>query len=183
MKLVKKSAHAPKTLSDLVMADPGADWDKFRSNKNRYQKVAAEIRNDQRGICAYCEIDLLRVFPRSQFIVTTHSAQVLTTIEPRCIRKLVAKEGATAVEIPNFSFGAESVQLLEQIQEVETRPVSLEITKKLKKYKHLIEIDEWDSKDAILLRKELDDWAGNKEPELKRLDVDIKMRAFRRGKR
>lgn len=59
MKLVKKSAHAPKTLSDLVMADPGADWEKFRSNKNRYKKVAAEIRKDQRGICAYCEIDLL----------------------------------------------------------------------------------------------------------------------------
>lgn len=128
-------------------------------------------------------IDLLRVFPRSQFIVTTHSAQVLTTVEPRCIRKLVANEGTTVVEIPNFSFGAESVQLLEQIQEVETRPAALEITQKLKKYKHLIELDEWDSKDAILLRKELDDWAGNKEPELKRLDVDIKMRAFRRGKR
>lgn len=127
-------------------------------------------------------LDLLRVFPKSQFIVTTHSAQVLTTVEPRCIRKLVPQESSTEVRVPNFSLGAQSVQLLEEIQEVEARP-QIPIIKKLEAYRSYVESDKWDSPEAVELRGQLDRWAGNKEPELKRIDVDIKMRAFRRGKK
>lgn len=59
MKLVKKAAVAPKLLGDLSAVQPNADWDTFRRNKDRYKDTAAQIRHDQRGICAYCEIDLL----------------------------------------------------------------------------------------------------------------------------
>lgn len=125
--------------------------------------------------------DLLRVFPKTQFIVTTHSAQVLTTVEPRCIRKLIPSDVVTKVEIPDFSLGAQSMQLLEDIQDVDGRP-QLPIINSLKRYRELVKNDAWDSEDALKLRAELDKWAANKEPELKRIDVDIKMRAFRRGK-
>jgi len=127
-------------------------------------------------------LDLRRVFPNTQFIATTHSAQVLTTVDARCIRKLVSKEEYTDISIPTFSLGAQSWQLMNDIQEVESRP-TLPITKKLKKYQLLVENDKWDSPSAVKLRKDLDAWAGNQEALLKRIDVDIRMREYRRGKK
>jgi predicted ATP-binding protein involved in virulence len=127
-------------------------------------------------------LDLLRVFPKTQFIVTTHSAQVLSTVEARCIRKLVPAGDVTNVEIPDFSLGAQSMQLMEDIQDVNARP-QLPIIGALNRYRALVENDQWDSTEALKLRTQLDKWAANKEPELKRIDVDIKMRAFRRGKK
>lgn len=123
--------------------------------------------------------DLRRVFPNTQFIVTTHSPQVLTTVEANCIRILRRQGDVTAVEIPDFSLGAKSVQLLEDIQHVDARP-PMEITRKLAQYKQLVEQDKWDSEQAKTLRRALNHWGGNKEAELMRIDIDIKMRAFRR---
>lgn len=127
-------------------------------------------------------IDLKRVFPNTQFIVTTHSAQVLTTVDGRCIRKLVPSGKVTAVIIPDFSLGARSAQLMEDIQEVNSRP-NLPITRKLARYQSLVEADKWDSAIALQLRRELDAWAGNQESILKRIDVDIRMREFRKGRK
>ncbi|WP_431019095.1 AAA family ATPase [Burkholderia cepacia] len=126
--------------------------------------------------------DLLRVFPNTQFIVTTHSPQVLTTVEARSIRKLVPAENVTEVQVPNFSLGAKSVQLLEDIQDVDARP-QIPIIESFRRYRSLVENDKWDSPEALEIRAELDAWAANKEPELKRIDIDIKMREFRRGKK
>ena len=125
--------------------------------------------------------DLRRVFPNVQWIVTTHSAQVLTTVEARCIRILQKQGSETAISIPNFALGAKSSQLLEDIQGVESRP-PIPIIKKLKQYRQLIEQNQWDSAPALRLRKELDQWGGNNEAELARIDIDIKMRAFRRNR-
>ena len=124
-------------------------------------------------------LDLHRVFPNAQFIVTTHSAQVLTTVENRCIRKLVLNDDHTEVSVPDFSLGARSGQLLNQVQDVSERP-KLPITEKLVEYQALVSEDKWDSSEAISLRKDLDSWAGNKESLLKKIDIDIKMRAYRR---
>jgi predicted ATP-binding protein involved in virulence len=126
--------------------------------------------------------DLLKVFPNTQFIVTTHSPQVLTTVEARSIRKLIPAGSVTEVQVPNFSLGAQSVQLLEDIQEVDARP-QIPIIESFRRYRSLVESDQWDSPEALKLRAELDEWAANKEPELKRIDIDIKMRKFRRGKK
>jgi predicted ATP-binding protein involved in virulence len=125
-------------------------------------------------------LDLKRVFPNTQFIMTTHSAQVLTTVEARCIRKLVPAPNHTDVQVPNFSLGAQSWQLMNEIQEVNSRP-DLPITKKLIKYQNLVENDKWDTPEAIKLRKELDAWAGNQEATLKRIDINIRMREYKRG--
>jgi predicted ATP-binding protein involved in virulence len=127
-------------------------------------------------------LDLKRVFPKTQFIVTTHSSQVLTTVNSRSIRKIIPGGNETKVLIPEFSLGARSVQLLEEIQEVQARP-NIPITQKLARYQSLVESDNWDTSEARELRTELDAWAGNQESALKRIDVDIKMREFRRGRK
>lgn len=125
--------------------------------------------------------DLRRVFPNTQFIVTTHSPQVLSTVEARCIRILEKQGDEIVLTVPEFSLGAKSVQLLEDIQGVNARP-PLEITRKLTQYRQLVEANQWDSKPALQLRKELDAWGGNREAELARIDIDIKLRALRRSR-
>lgn len=59
MKLVKKSPKVPDKLMSFSTAHPGANWKKFKNNDSRYKETAAQIRSDQGGICAYCEVDLL----------------------------------------------------------------------------------------------------------------------------
>jgi uncharacterized protein (TIGR02646 family) len=59
MKLLKKAPATPDLLNNFVAAQPLADWDRFKNSKARYKQTAAQIRRDQRGVCAYCEINLL----------------------------------------------------------------------------------------------------------------------------
>jgi len=59
MKQIKKSVAAPLPLQKYCSENPLGDWDSFRRNNKRYQSVAKLIQMDQRGLCAYCEIDFL----------------------------------------------------------------------------------------------------------------------------
>lgn len=68
--------------------------------------------------------DLVKAFPKVQFIVTTHSPQVLTSVPAECIRILHWDNDLVDIEEPTFSLGAESSQLLRDIQHVESRPGS-----------------------------------------------------------
>ena len=127
--------------------------------------------------------DLQKAFPLVQFIITTHSPQVLTTVPARAIRALRWDDGQVEIYSPEFSLGAESYQLLKEIQNVDTRPQALPIVKTLMRYLELVSDDQWDSDEAIALRKELDEWGKNREPALIKADMDIKMRAYRRHKK
>jgi len=127
-------------------------------------------------------VNLRKAFPKIQFVVTTHSPQVLTTVEPECIRVLEFEEGKFVARVPEFSLGAESSYLLESIQGVDPRPNTVEPAKLLREYLDLVQQDAWDSEEAIALRKKLDDWGQGFEPALAKVDIDIRMRAYRRGR-
>ncbi len=124
--------------------------------------------------------DLRKAFPKVQFIVTTHSPQVLTTVQPECIRALRWNNDLITIYQPEFSLGAESYQLLKDIQNVDTRPPVVPVVQDLKRYLRLISEDRWDCEEALELRKRLDKWATGREPALLRADMDIRMRSFRR---
>ncbi|MDO5101271.1 MAG: hypothetical protein Q4D52_06915, partial [Eubacteriales bacterium] len=89
---------------------------------------------------------------------------------------------AVAIEEPDFALGAESSQLLRDIQRVESRPLSLPIVKDLQRYLQLVCEDQWDSEEALTLRKKLDRWSKGREPALIRADMDIRLRRFRNKK-
>lgn len=125
-------------------------------------------------------VDLRKAFPKLQFIVTTHSPQVLSSVHAASIRVLSWGKHFEGVRYVNFSLGAKSDQLLNQIQEVSSRPQCLPIVQNLKRYLELVSEDKWDSEEALTLRKELDDWSKGNEPSLLRADMDIRMRQFRR---
>ena len=124
--------------------------------------------------------DLRKAFPLVQFIVTTHSPQVLTTVPPQSIRALRWNNDLIDIYQPDFSLGAASYQLLKDIQNVDARPQCVPVVKELKRYLDLVSEDKWDCPEALELRKSLDKWAAGREPALLRADMDIRMRSFRR---
>lgn len=125
-------------------------------------------------------LDLQKAFPKVQFIVTTHSPQVLGSVPPDSIRVLEWEKEFVGVRRVNFSLGATSYQILQDIQNVQPRSEKLPIVQHLKRYLELVSEDKWDSDEAKTLRKQLDLWAHGNEPALIRADMDIRMRQFRR---
>ena len=95
--------------------------------------------------------DLRKAFPNIQFIVTTHSPQVLSTVKREQIRIL----GDNVVSTPStHSFGEDSSVLLAELMNVSPLP-PLEIVEKRKEYQRLIEDREYESHRAKQLQKEL----------------------------
>ncbi len=127
-------------------------------------------------------VDLQRAFPMVQFIVTTHSPQVISSVNPESIRVLEWDRQFVGVRRVDFSLGAKTSQILEDIQNVGERAPQLPIVQNLKRYLELVSEDKWDSEEAKALRKKLDAWAKGNEPALIRADMDIRMRQFRRNR-
>lgn len=114
-------------------------------------------------------------FPNIQFIVTTHSPQVLTTVSAEDIRIV---EDAQVYTAPKGTKGAESSRLLKRIFGVESRPQFDENTQLLSKYGKLVYSDKWASEEAQELRQRLDDIFSNEEPYLTELDLHIENREW-----
>lgn len=65
---------------------------------------------------------LLKTFPNCQFIVTTHSPQILGEVEARCIRYLSRDtEGKVICDIQTESYGKTSDRILEELMNVRSR--------------------------------------------------------------
>jgi predicted ATP-binding protein involved in virulence len=124
---------------------------------------------------------LLQAFPKIQFIVTTHSPQVLTTVKPESIRGLKNIDGKIEVRADyQFSEGAEAQLVLEDILGVEARPSGLAIVQDLNAWLELVHQDQWDSEAAKTLRARLNAWSRGNETILMQTDMDIRLREFRR---
>lgn len=121
---------------------------------------------------------LMEIFPNTQFIVTTHSPQVLTSIPSECIRIL---NDGKVYDAPAGSQGAESSRLLKRILGVDPRPPLDPVTKMLEVYKKLVYEDKWDSEEAKKLRHDLDDVFRGEEPVLTELDLHIDNRKWELG--
>ncbi|MGE8073397.1 N-6 DNA methylase [Serratia ureilytica] len=124
--------------------------------------------------------DLTHLFEKIQFIVTTHSPQVLTTVKADSIR-IVSADAVEAKLVKGTStYGSESSRMLEDVLGGSIRPQHIEIVKKLNRYTKLVEADQWDTDEALELKKVLYEWGGQTEAELQRLETDIRIREFER---
>lgn len=113
---------------------------------------------------------LQKAFPALQFVLTTHSPQVLTTVPSDSIR--ILKNGQ-AYKAPQGSQGAEASRMLNRIFEVESRPPHDPNTHALQKYAELVYSDQWSSQEAKQLRAQLDEAFRGQEPKLLELDLYI----------
>lgn len=122
-------------------------------------------------------VDLTRTFPNAQFIVTSHSPQVLTSAKPEQIIRLSRSEQGITPEQATSSYGAESSRLLEEIMNVSTRPPAEfnEFTRLLNEYQNLIEQNAGNSEKAQQLRQQLNELSSD-DPVLLRADMEIRRR-------
>lgn len=119
---------------------------------------------------------LRKTFPKIQFIMTTHSPQVLTSIETENIRIL---EDDQTIYAPQGCLGAESQRLLERLFGVPSRPQGNEIVKLLKEYmKYVSDPNQWEGENPIEIHRKLKEHFGSEEPELLRLDMILKRKQW-----
>jgi predicted ATP-binding protein involved in virulence len=102
--------------------------------------------------------DLMRTFPNTQFIVTTHSPQILTTIHQENIWLLenCEERGICAYRPIIEPYGAESTEALHSIMHVNPRPQNLQEVQEYNYYLSLVNHGQYDSVEAIELRTKLE---------------------------
>lgn len=129
---------------------------------------------------------LQTAFPKIQFIITTHSPQVLTTVDKNNIR-LVQKhwdEGAQSwcfdAVVPDFQTkGVASYEALARIMGIDPVP-DVEEARWLSDYRKLIEQGKYIQGDAIELREKLKAHFGPEHPELLECDRLIRLMEMKR---
>jgi predicted ATP-binding protein involved in virulence len=112
---------------------------------------------------------LMDIFPNTQFIVTTHSPQVLTSIEPKHIR--ILKDGQP-LQVDTITYGTESTHVLNEIFGVSSRPNN-EATKMLDEYLALINDGQGMTPTAQDMRRQLERWLLG-DPILTQADMFIR---------
>ncbi|MBD2511280.1 AAA family ATPase [Nostoc muscorum FACHB-395] len=113
---------------------------------------------------------LTRTFPNCQFIVTTHSPQVISQVKPEGIYILEKTDDGVVAKKPESSFGRDSNRILEDLMGVPERPQ--EIKESLLELFRLI--DAGNIEGARQLRQQLAIEIGADEPEFVKADVLIR---------
>ncbi len=117
-----------------------------------------------------------KAFPLVQFIVSTHSPQVLSTVLARQIR-VIHDDGKVAT--PSFQTrGVESADVLSEVMAVDPVP-ALEQSKSLYQYRDLIDSGQAESDDGRRLRAELTEHFGAMHPVMVDCDRLIRFVKFR----
>ena len=100
--------------------------------------------------------DLMRTFPNAQFIVSTHSPQVLTTVKPQHILELYRDgENIVAGAPKGATYGAEAGDVLSVEMRVSERPDN-DFTQDLDQYRSLVSEGRGESEEALKLRRKLE---------------------------
>lgn len=126
-------------------------------------------------------VDLLtRAFPRVQFIVTTHSPQVLSTVDYQSIR-LVRLEGSTGiVRKPEYQTrGIESADILARLMDVDPIP-NVQESQWLSDYRALLQTAKHETEEGVALWGRIVDHFGQKNPVLDEFETLRRFQAFRR---
>ena len=112
----------------------------------------------QRGILP----KLSQTFPNCQFIVTTHSPQVISDVQSESVIILESEEGKVVAKYPRNSFGRDSNQILESLMDTPER--RKDILDKIQFLFRLIAESKLD--EARALQDELSAQIGADEPDL-----------------
>lgn len=118
---------------------------------------------------------LLDAFPNTQFFITTHSEQVLSSVDDKSealvlhLRQVDHEIQAALPDRPLY--GARGQDVLKEMEVPERPPV--EITKSLERYLSLIDDGQGGSQQALELRERLDQ-NNSRDPALIRADIELR---------
>jgi predicted ATP-binding protein involved in virulence len=123
---------------------------------------------------------LRRTFPQMQLVLSTHSPQVLSSIDVASIRIFRTDHEGAMVTAPKFQTrGVESADVLSEIMGVDPVPAVAE-AKLYREYRALIDDGMYDSPEALPLRDELVRHFGVAHPLMLDADRLIRFTAFQR---
>jgi len=116
--------------------------------------------------------DLTRTFPNAQFIVTTHSPQILSTVKKEYI--FILEKGSMKKPFQN-PYGKRSVVALEDLMDSSSMPPKevVEEVGLLNIYLEKVRQGDIDSKDVLQLRKRLEEAYGSGYQQLQIADMII----------
>jgi predicted ATP-binding protein involved in virulence len=125
---------------------------------------------------------LQEAFPLVQFIVTTHSPQVLTTVSAECIQMLSqTSAGAWVAGSPGEQTrGIESAQVLAMVMNTDPIPPVAE-AQWVGEYRALIQQHRLDSPEATSLRSRLEGHFGSHHPVVLECDRLIRLEEFKKN--
>jgi predicted ATP-binding protein involved in virulence len=108
-------------------------------------------------------LDLMNTFPKVQFIVTTHSPQVLTSIKAENLRILAREPNQGILAYPPLisPYASESGLVLESVMHVASRPSRLPEVSQLDEYLALVNRGEYNTPTAKDLREKLEKTLAN----------------------
>lgn len=131
-------------------------------------------------------VSLREAFPCIQFIVSTHSPQVVSTVDAECIRMIVPdidSETGDRVfrsEIPSQQIeGVASSDVLSLVFDVDPVP-DIEITRQLSSYMALVQQGLHESEEGRANRKVLDTHFGSQHPLILECDRLARLQDFKR---
>lgn len=130
--------------------------------------------------------DLQKAFPNLQFIVTTHSPQVLSSIDAHCIRRLdweldeeSGRQRMAVNTIEQQTMGVASSDVLANVMGINPVP-DVEPARQLSHYMALIQQNLHDEPGGKALREELNAHFGAGHPKMLECDRLIRLQAFKR---
>lgn len=117
---------------------------------------------------------LQQAFPKIQFIVTTHSPQVLSTVRRENIRIIQSKQaGVLSAEQPLAkTYGEPSGDVLHSVMSVDPFP-PIDEKKDLQRLTELVDQGLYSDAEAVQLMQRLNDALGEQNPQLQRLQRSI----------
>jgi predicted ATP-binding protein involved in virulence len=119
---------------------------------------------------------LLNAFPNAQFVLTTHSEQVLGSVEAHAVRRLAWQAGEIVAEPVRFAQGATGERILIDLMGA-AECVPGPVTDLLNDYLSLVDQGNGETDRAKTLRTELDERLPQ-DPRLHQADLEIQRRAL-----
>ena len=125
--------------------------------------------------------DLMRTFPLTQFIVTTHSPQVLSTVAAESIRVLTQDRTHAQIQVtqpPQQTQGLASADVLAEVMGTDPIP-DIPVARELQRYQALIQQNLHTSADGESLRQVLETHFGIDHPTMHECHRMIRLQAFK----
>ena len=117
---------------------------------------------------------LQRIFPCIQFIVTTHSPQVVSSVPRECVRII---DNGEVEHLSSQTQGVESQNILAEIFGTDPAPQEDEFVKMLNEYARMEAYDEADTQEGKRLYETLAKHFGKDYPPLMRIEIHRKFKS------
>lgn len=114
---------------------------------------------------------LRRAFPNVQFVMTTHSDQVISSVKPECVVLLDRRNGPLEFSTPRYTYGRRAEDVAKTLMQTRPRAANHD---PLEEYAQLVAAGQGRSADAMALRATLEEALPPDDPALRAADTELR---------